>query len=81
MVEGAFGTRLFIKDHLKIEEIPSKEKASDLEEEVKKFQDSKKEFTQKIESIQAAQAEKKKNLFADVEKKFKEQIEKKQAPK
>jgi hypothetical protein len=81
MVEGAFGTRLFIKDHLKIEEIPSKEKASDLEDEVKKFQDSKKEFTQKIESIQAAQAEKKKNLFADVEKKFKEQIEKKQAPK
>ena len=81
MIEGAFGTRLFIKDHLKMEEIPNKEEASNLEEEVKKFQDSKKEFTQKIESIQAAQAEKKKNLFADVEKKFKEQIEKKQSPK
>ena len=81
MVEGAFGTRLFIKDHVKMEEIPNKEEASNLEEEVKKFQDSKKEFTQKIESIQAAQAEKKKNLFADVEKKFKEQIEKKQTPK
>jgi hypothetical protein len=81
MVEGAFGTRLFIKDHLKIEEIPGKENESDLEEEVKKFQESKKEFTQKIESIQAAQAEKKKSLFADVEKKFKEQIEKKQTPK
>jgi len=80
MVEGAFGTRLFIKDHLKIEEIPQEEKGSDLEEEVKKFKDSKKEFAQKIESIQAAQAEKKKSLFADVEKKLKEQMEKKQTP-
>ena len=77
MIEGAFGTRLFIKDHLKIEAIPKEEKDSRLEEEVKKFQDSKKEFAQKIESIKAAQAEKKKSLFADVEKKLKEQMEKK----
>ena len=81
MIEGAFGTRLFIKDHLKIEAIPQEEKDSRLEEEVKKFQDSKKEFAQKIESIQAAQAEKKKSLFADVEKKLKEQMEKKRPPK
>lgn len=76
MVEGAFGSRLFIKDHLKIEEIPRKEKESRIEDEVKKFQVSRKEFAQKIESIQAAQAEKKKSLFADVEKRFKEQMDK-----
>jgi hypothetical protein len=76
-VDGAFGTRLFIKDHLKIEEIPRKEKGSSLEEEIRKFQDSKKGFAQKIESLKAAQAEKKKSLFADVEKKLKEQLEKK----
>ncbi|MFZ0242407.1 MAG: hypothetical protein WAL90_12240 [Desulfobacterales bacterium] len=76
-VEGAFGTRLFIKDHLKIEEIPRKEKGRLLEEEIRKFQDSKKGLDQKIESIKAAQAEKKKSLFADVEKKFKEHLEKK----
>jgi hypothetical protein len=76
-VEGAFGTRLFIKDHLKIEEIPRKEKGSSLEEEIRKFQDNKKGFAQKIESLKAAQAEKKKSLFADVEKKLKEQLEKK----
>jgi hypothetical protein len=76
-VDGAFGTRLFIKDHLKIEGIPRKEKGSSLEEEIRKFQDSKKGFTQKIESLKAAQAEKKKSLFADVEKKLKEQLEKK----
>ena len=76
-VEGAFGTRLFIKDHLKIEEIPRKEKGSSLEEEIRKFQDNKKGFARKIESLKAAQAEKKKSLFADVEKKLKEQLEKK----
>jgi DNA-binding Lrp family transcriptional regulator len=76
-VHGAFGTRLFIKDHLKIEEIPRKEKGSSLEQEIRKFQDSKKGFAQKIESLKAAQAEKKKNLFADVEKKLKKQLEKK----
>jgi hypothetical protein len=80
VVEGAFGTRLFIKDHLKIEEIPGKEKESRIEDEVKKFQVSRKEFAQKIESIQAAQAEKKKSLFADVEKRFKEQMDKRTPP-
>jgi hypothetical protein len=78
-VEGAFGIRLFIKDHLKIEEIPRDRKSSDLEEDVRRFQESRKGFAQKIESIQAEQAEKKKNLFAEVEKKFKEQLDKKKA--
>jgi len=78
-VEGAFGTRLFIKDHLKIENIPSGEKETTLEDELKKFQNSKKEFTQKVESIQAAQAAKKKNLFAEMEKKLKEELDKKES--
>jgi hypothetical protein len=76
-VQGAFGTRLFIKDHLKIEDIPRKQKESSLEEEIRKFQDSKKGLAQKVESIKTAQAEKKKTLFADVEKKLKEQLDKK----
>ena len=62
-IEGAFGTRLFIKDHLKIEDIPHGDKESTLEEELKQFQNGKKDFSKKIESFQAAQAEKKKNLF------------------
>ena len=75
-VEGAFGIRVFIRDHLKLEEIPRGETGSSMEEELKKFQDSKKQFSKKIESIQAAQAEKKKSLFAEVEKKLKEQMDK-----
>ncbi len=71
VVEGAFGTRLFIKNHLKIEEIPKAEKDSSLTEALKKFQDSKKDFTKKIESFQAQQTKKQQALFAELEKKMK----------
>jgi DNA-binding IscR family transcriptional regulator len=76
-VTGSFGARLFIRDHLKIEEIPRGEVGRKLEDEVKKFQDLQRHFTQKIESLQAEQTGKKKSLFAEMEKKLKEEIEKK----
>ena len=71
VVEGGFGTRLFIKNHLKIEEIPNAKKADTLEESIKAFQNSKKEFTKKIESFQAKQAKKQRDLFAELEEKLK----------
>lgn len=76
-VLGSFGERLFIRDHLKLEEIPRGETGRKLEAEVKKFQDHQRHFTQKIESLQAEQAGKKKSLFAEMEKKLREEIEKK----
>ena len=77
VVESAFGSKLFIKEHLKIEDIPRGTTESPLEEELKKFQHSKKNFSQKIESIQAEQAKKKKDLFAELEKGLKTQLDKK----
>ena len=77
IVEGAFGTRLFIQDHLKIEEIPQGEKEDKLEEALKKFRDSKKNFSKKIESFQAQKAKNQKNLFAELEKKLKKESNKK----
>jgi type IV secretory pathway VirB4 component len=71
LVEGAFENHLFIKDHLKIEEIPRDEKEDRLEDALKKFKDSKKDFSKKIESFQAKQAEKQKALFAELEEKLK----------
>jgi len=71
VVEGAFGTRLFIKNHLKIEEIPKGEKGSSLTEALKKFQNAKKDFTKKIESFQVQQTKKQQDLFAELEKKMK----------
>ena len=76
-VEGSFGNRLFIRDHLKIEEIPREDDESKLEEELKKFQESQRGLSQKIESIQAKQAQKKKDLFAEMEKKLKQELDKK----
>ena len=71
VVEGAFGNRLFIKNHIKIEEIPKGQKEDKLEEALKKFQNSRKDFSKKIESYQVEQEKKQKDLFAELEKKLK----------
>jgi DNA-binding transcriptional regulator GbsR (MarR family) len=77
VVKGSYGDRLFVRDFLKIEEIPRGENESRLEEELKRFRESQKGLTQKIESIQTQQAEKKKSLFAEMEKKLKQELDKK----
>ena len=71
VVEGAFGNRLFIKNHMKIEEIPKGKKEGELEETLKKFQNSRKDFSKEIESYQVKQEKKQKDLFAELEKKLK----------
>jgi len=76
-IEGSYGIRLFIRDHLKIEDIPREDDGGKLEAELKKFKESQKELSHKIETIQAKQAEKKKNLFAEMEKKLKQELNKK----
>jgi hypothetical protein len=79
-VQGSFGSRLFVRDHLKLEDIPRGEFGRKLQDEVKKFQDTQRSFNQKIESLQAEQAGKKKNLFAEMEKKLKAELDKKPKP-
>ena len=76
-VEGSYGTRLFVRDHLKIEDIPRGESENNFEEELKKFQDDRKAISQKIETFQAEQKQKKKDLFAEMEKKLKKELDKK----
>lgn len=77
VVEGSFGIRLFVKNHLKIEEIPREVSENRLEEELKKFRNSQKTLTQKVESLRSEQAAKKKDRFAAMEKKLREELEKK----
>ena len=71
IVEGAYGMRLFIKDHTLLEEIPRSDQESKLDEALKQFKSSRKGYAKKVASIQADQKEKRKNLFADLEKKLK----------
>jgi hypothetical protein len=77
VVKGSYGDRFFIRDHLKLEDIPRGQQENKLEEELKKFQDSQKALSQKVESFKAEQAQKKKNLFSEMEKKLKAELEKK----
>jgi DNA-binding IscR family transcriptional regulator len=73
-VEGAFGVRFVIKDHLKLEELPREVESSQLGNALKKFQSERDKISQKIESIKEKQAQKKKDLFAEIEKKFKKGV-------
>ncbi len=77
VVEGSFGTRLFIKDRLALEEIPKDARGSRLEDELKRFQDTKTDYDQKVTIIHSKQSKKQKDLFAELEKKLKKTIEKK----
>jgi len=74
MVEGAYGIKLYIKDHLKLEEIPRGPVESKIEKELQRFQTEKKQITRKIESIKSEQAKKKQDLFAEIEQKLKKKL-------
>jgi len=76
-VEGPYGVRLSVKNHIKIEDIPKEEKESALSDELAKFKQTQKSFAKKIESFTAKQKEKKKNLFEEVEQKLKKELDKK----
>jgi Rps23 Pro-64 3,4-dihydroxylase Tpa1-like proline 4-hydroxylase len=79
VIEGAFGTKLFIKDHLLLEEIPQGAIEDNLEKELKQFQNAKKDYIKKIELFKSEQEKKKKNLFAELEKKFKKDLDEKKS--
>ncbi|MFZ3049046.1 MAG: hypothetical protein WA151_24280 [Desulfatirhabdiaceae bacterium] len=76
MISAGSLMRLFIKDAVKIEEIPRGTTQSQIDRELANFRNTRKEFVEKIESLQASQSEKKKSLFADLEKKLKMSIQK-----
>ncbi|MBW1820225.1 MAG: hypothetical protein JRI92_00445 [Deltaproteobacteria bacterium] len=76
-VEGPYGVRLSVKNHIKIEDIPREEKESALSDELAKFKETQKSFAKKIESFTAKQKEKKESLFSDIEKKLKKELDKK----
>ena len=76
MVDGPYGNRLFIRDHLKVEEIPRDGKETSLQEELERFQNSRKKFTDEIESFQARKQKEKQKLFSDIEEKLKKRKEK-----
>ena len=77
LVESAYGPRLFIKYHLKLEDFKTQEQEDRLGDALKEFQTSRQQHSSKIAAIQKTQKEKKKNLFADLEKQLKKNLSKK----
>jgi len=77
VVKGAFGTKLYLQNHLLIEEIKKEEPESSIESEVKKFRETQKMSTKKIKEIQAEKTKDKKNLFAEIERQLKQGLSKK----
>ncbi len=75
-IEGAFGTKLCILNHLLIEEIPKKSEEKSIADEVKKFQQAQKKSFKKIESLQAEKKKEKKDLFAEIDRQLKEGLKK-----
>jgi hypothetical protein len=76
-IEGAYGEKLYIRDHSKIEDIPSEQPASTLQDELERFKASQKGMASKVAGIQAERKEKRKSLFEEMEKKLKAELDKK----
>lgn len=71
IVKQPQGDRLFVDAHLNIEKFKQKQAQSNLDKALSAFEAEKEAFSKKIESIQAAQAQKKKDLFAKLNNQLK----------
>jgi hypothetical protein len=71
VVEQSHGDRLFIKAHLNIEIFKHTPSQSELDKALAEFKSEKQNLSKKIESIQADQAQKKKDLFAQLDSQLK----------
>ena len=74
VVQGAYGNRWGIDDHLLLEELPRSVAVSQLDEELKQFKQKKDALSQKVESIKEEQQKKQKDLFSEIEKKLKQDL-------
>jgi protein-tyrosine-phosphatase len=71
MVAGAYGDKLFVMDHLKIEALPDEAPQSGMEEELALFKEKQKNRDQKIQDIKNKENERKKKLFEQIEAQLK----------
>ena len=74
-VEGAFGDRLFVRDHARLEAVERNDAPKKLDLALKQFQNNRKPMDEEVASFKAKQKEKQKNLFEELEKKLKKDLE------
>ena len=76
ILEKTGEARLFVKDHIKIEEIPVYQEQNNIQADLEKFKKSREENIKKIKSIQSEYADKKKKLHEELEQKLKNSLKK-----
>lgn len=77
VVEDPYSQKVAVADHLAIEQLPkSTAEESSIEQEVKKFQEAKRQSDKKVADIQEELEQKKKDMLSDIEAKFKKEMEK-----
>ena len=74
IVEGSFGVKLFIKNHLEIENIPKMHRDTQFQEDLDRFMSSKKDYSKEVETIKAGQEKKQKELFARIDEKLRKNL-------
>jgi DNA-binding Lrp family transcriptional regulator len=76
LVESAYGDRWAVADHLQLEELPRESEASQLDDELKKFQAKRNKISKKVEDFKEQQAQKQKDLFSELQKQLKKDLKK-----
>ena len=74
LVESAYGDRWAVADHLKLEKLPRESEASQLDDELKKFQAERSKISKKVEDFKEQQAQKQKDLFSELQKQLKKEL-------
>jgi hypothetical protein len=67
MVEDAYDVRLFIKDHLLLEELEKDGQEDRMQKALAEFQEKKKGLSTRVEQIQATQQAKQQKLFSELD--------------
>lgn len=78
-VPGAYGVRLFVREHQRLEDLPREDAPDRLQDELSRFKAEQQKTASRIATLQADQKKKKKSLFEEMEKKLRAEIEKKKS--
>jgi hypothetical protein len=71
IVDSGFSAKVFVKNHLAIEDIDRNTVGSKFDEALKSFQTEKEDHAKIIEALHSKHKQQKQKLFADLEKKLK----------
>ncbi|MFO7930740.1 MAG: hypothetical protein ACQETG_02690 [Thermodesulfobacteriota bacterium] len=73
-VEKSGETRLFVNDHLRIEDIENRPEQSSISEEVEKFRKQKQDERRSLHELKEGQQQKRKKVREDIERQLKERL-------